>query len=230
MMKTLNIVLLGTFLASSFAVNAAADNRHTDRFQFKVYDELVAKHLKRISHKKQTHQNHQNHQNHQKNHDQSYSNSHSKKHNKKHNRKYSNGHSNGYSQGHSKGHSNYDDRRNDGRHNKRHHNAHKQGRWETIGSFRGRSGQHVTRQIHVDERVRALSLQGTKRGMVVRRAHALLGNGRWVRIEGLEGHLRHGEQTKHRLRKPRHIQKIVLDIAPDRYKRGYADLRIKSAG
>lgn len=223
MMKTLNIVLLGTFLASTFAVNAAADNRHGDRFQFRIYDEHVSKHQKRINHKKQNHQNRQ--KTHDKHHNKSYSNSHGKKHSNKHSNRHSNQHSKGYS----KRHSGYDDRHYDGHQDNRHNKARNRGRWETVGSFRGRSGKHVTRQINVDERVQALSLQGTKRGMVVRRAHALLGNGRWVRVEGLEGHLRYGEQSKHRLHKARHVQKVVLDIAPDRYKRGYADLRIKSA-
>jgi hypothetical protein len=215
MMKTLNIVLLGTLLASSFAVNAAAENRHSDRVQYRIYDEHVSKHQKRINHNKQ------NHQNRQKGHDQS------------HEQRYSNGSSNGssnkHSNKHSKGHSDYDDRRYDGHQDNRHNQAHSRGRWETVGSIRGRSGELVTRQINVDERVQALSLQGTKRGMVVRRAHALLGNGRWVRVEGLEGHLRHGEQSQHRLHRASHVQKVVLDIAPDRYKRGYADLHIKTA-
>ncbi|MFT7244570.1 MAG: hypothetical protein ACI82A_001928 [Candidatus Azotimanducaceae bacterium] len=211
MMKTLNIVLLGTLLASSFAVNAAAENRHSDRVQYRIYNEHVSKHQKRINHKKQ------NHQSRQKSHEQSYSNGHTNKHTNKHSNKPS------------KSHSDYDDRRYDGHQDNRHNQAHSRGRWETVGSIRGRSGKHVTRQINVDERVQALSLQGTKRGMVVRRAHALLGNGHWVRVEGLEGHLRHGEQSKHRLHKARHVQKVVLDIAPDRYKRGYADLRIKTA-
>lgn len=209
-MKTLNILLLGTLLASSFAVNAAAENRHSDRFQYRIYDEYVSKYLERINHKKQ------NHRNRQKSHDKSYSNGYRNKHANKH----------------AKGHYDYDNRRYDGhqdnRHN-RHNQAHNRSRWETVGSIRGRSGKHVTRDINVDERVQALSLQGTKRGMVVRRAHALLGNGRWVRVEGLEGHLRHGEQSKHRLHRARYVQKVVLDIAPDRYKRGYADLRIKPA-
>ena len=219
MMKTLNIVLLGTFLASSFAVNASADNRHSDRFQYRIYDEHVGKHQRRINQEKLAHHHRQ------KTYDESASNGHSKRYSKKHSKKRSNR----YSKGHANNNAGYAERRNNDHHDKRHNHAQKQSRWETFGSFRGRSGKHVTRQIHVDERVKALSLQGTKRGMVVRRAHALLGNGRWVRIEGLEGHLRYGEQTKHRLRRPRHVQKVVLDIAPDRYKRGYADLRIKSA-
>ena len=258
MMKTLNIVLLGTLLASSFAANAAGVSRHSDHLQYRIYDEHVSKHQRRINQKKLAHQKRQNNHaegvsnghsqsaskssakghsnNHSKQHSKQHSNQHSKKHAKQHSNNFSKGHSKrnangyskGYSKGYSRGHANYDDRRNDGHRDKRH--AHRQNRWETVDSFRGRSGKLVTRQINVDERVQELSLQGTKRGMVVRRAHALMGNGRWVRIEGLEGHLRHGEQVKHRLRKPRHVQKVVLEIAPERYKRGYADLRIKSAG
>ena len=101
--------------------------------------------------------------------------------------------------------------------------------WQAVTGFRGRSGRDVTRYINVDDRVRALSIQGTKRAMYIREAHALLGNGRWIRVEGLEGYVGRGERIKHRLRNPRFVQKVVLEVEPARHKRGYAQLLVKPA-
>ena len=133
------------------------------------------------------------------------------------------------SKAHNKGQSSYNSSYSSQHKNKHTNKNYGTKRWETVSAFRGRSGKVVTRQIQVGEEVRALSIAGTKRGMVVRRAKALLGNGRWIRLEGLEGHVTHGEQVSHRLHNPRHIRRVLLDIAPDRDKRGYGELQIKPA-
>ena len=112
--------------------------------------------------------------------------------------------------------------------NKGHHD-YRPRRWEPVQSFRGRSGKDVKRYIEVQDRVHALSIQGTKRAMYIREAYALMGNGRWVRVKGLEGYVRRGERLKHRLRNPRFIQRIVLEVEPARYKRGYAELSVRPA-
>lgn len=102
-------------------------------------------------------------------------------------------------------------------------------RWQSVTAFRGRSGRDVTRHLNVQERVKALSIQATKRGMYIRRAHALLGNGRWIRVEGLEGHVNLGERVNHRLSRDRYVKQVVLDIEPSRSKRGYAELLVRPA-
>lgn len=107
--------------------------------------------------------------------------------------------------------------------------VHKPRRWEKVSAFRGRSGKDVTRYINVNDRVKALSIQGTKRAMYIRKAHALMGNGRWVRVRGLEGYVAYGERIKHRLRKDRFVKQVVLEVEPARYKRGYAELLVRPA-
>jgi hypothetical protein len=102
-------------------------------------------------------------------------------------------------------------------------------KWQTVSSFRGRSGIEVTRSIPVHEKVKALSIQGTKRGMIVRRAYAVMGNGRWVRLHGLEGRILRGDQVRQRLNHPRHVRRVVLDIAPSRFKRGSGELKVRTA-
>ncbi|MFN3235650.1 MAG: hypothetical protein ACE37D_01190 [Pseudomonadales bacterium] len=112
-------------------------------------------------------------------------------------------------------------------HRRDHRNDYKPRRWEKVSAFRGRSGKDVTRYINVNDRVQALSIQGTKRAMYIRKAHALMGNGRWVRVRGLEGYVGHGERIKHRLRKDRFVNQVVLEVEPARYKRGYAELLVR---
>jgi hypothetical protein len=116
-----------------------------------------------------------------------------------------------------------------GDHHRNHYRDYKPRRWQTVQAFRGRSGKDVTRYINVNDRVRALSIQGTKRGMYIRKAHALMGNGRWVRIRGLEGYVARGERIKHRLRRDRFVNQVVLEVEPARYKRGYAELLVRPA-
>ncbi len=113
----------------------------------------------------------------------------------------------------------------------RHHQQHdyKPRRWQAVSAFRGRTGKDVTRYIGVEDRVQALSIAGTKRAMYIRRAYALMGNGKWIRIQGLEGYVSRGETVRHRLRHPRYVRQIALDIEPARYKRGYAELRVRPA-
>ena len=126
----------------------------------------------------------------------------------------------------------YDHRRGyrDGYRDGRHHGEYKTSRrWEPVQGFRGRSGRDVTRYIGVNDHVRALSIEGTKRGMYIRKAYALLGNGRWVRVHGLEGYVSRGERISHRLRYSRYVKQIVLDVEPAHYKRGYAQLLVRRA-
>lgn len=101
--------------------------------------------------------------------------------------------------------------------------------WQTIAPFRGRTGKDVTRYLGVEDRVQALSIQGTKRAMYIRKAYALMGNGRWVRLRGLEGYVGHGEIVRHRLKNARYVQHVALDIEPARHKRGYAKLMVRPA-
>lgn len=119
----------------------------------------------------------------------------------------------------------------DHHHNNRYSDHHKYNpaRWQPVQSFRGRSGRDVTRYISVQDKVDALSIQGIKRSLYIREAYALMGNGRWVRVKGLEGYVGRGERLRHRLRNSRYVQKVVLDIEPGRYKRGYAELFVRPA-
>lgn len=126
---------------------------------------------------------------------------------------------------------NHNHRRHDRHHRDDHYKSHKYSprKWQTVRGFRGRSGRDVTRYIAVQDRVRALSIQGTKRSMYISEAYALMGNGRWVRVRGLEGYVGRGERIKHRLRNPRYVQKVVLHVEPARHKRGYAELLVRPA-
>lgn len=114
---------------------------------------------------------------------------------------------------------------------KRHHRDHsyRPRPWQVVSAFRGRTGKDVTRYIGVDDRVHALSVTGLKRAMYIRRAYALLGNGEWIRIRGLEGYVNHGESVRHRLRHARYVRQVALDIEPARHKRGYAELKVRPA-
>lgn len=159
---------------------------------------------------------------HKKKHKQAHKQKHHGSHGK-HN-SYGKNYDHGYDSGYHKG---YEDGRNG--HGYDDYHDYKPRRWQPVSGFRGRTGRDVTREIHVKDRVRALSIEGTKRDMVIREAYALMGNGRWKRLHGLEGYLRCGERVKHRLRNPRFVQRIVLEVEPARYKRGYAKLFVKPA-
>ncbi|MFT5929291.1 MAG: hypothetical protein ACI805_002423 [Candidatus Azotimanducaceae bacterium] len=221
-MKRLTFLIIGTLLAA----NASADGWHADRNNFRVIEEIETAH--QISHNK-----------HKKRHvDKRHD---SKQHpgknrfedNRGHDRRtqYNNERPHNDHRSHNKGGRYSDDQnhkyrdRTDNRHGQQQRNRN----WQTVSNFRGRSGKVVTRQFRVGEKVNALSIEGTKRGMVIRRAHALLGTGRWVRLEGLEGHITNGERARHRLHNSRFVRRVELEIGPGRYKRGYGKLQVSSA-
>jgi len=205
-MKRLTFLILGTLLAS----NASADGWRADRNQFRVFEEIKAAY--QVSHNKR-HADKQNV-------DKRYTNQrHDSKQNHGKNRSDGNRGRYSYDQNHNRGD------RTDNRHGEQHQSRH----WQTVSAFRGRSGKVVTRQFRVGEMVNALSIESTKRGMVIHQAHALLGNGRWVRLEGLEGHIRDGERARHRLHNSRFVRRVELEVGPGRYKRGYGQLQVSSA-
>ena len=205
-MKKLTLVLTTTLMTTLMATSSYADGRwQEDRNQYRVITELFYPHqtvrLKTELHK-EAHKDLRN----QLRRDKRQHDYQDQRNNKHHGTS-----SQTTSQQHSK------------------HSKHRGQRWEPVSAFRGRSGKTVTRSIRVQDKVDALAIQGTKRGMNIQSAHAVMGNGRWVRLRGLEGRVRHGEQLKHRLRHSRHVQKVVINVAPDRYKRGYAELSVKTA-
>lgn len=210
---------IALFVLLFTAASAQADKhwwhdggRHHEPHEHRVHDKSYKHKSEKKRHKEKSQKQ-----------DHRHSYGHSNRHYDDHNGPRHDGHrTHRYGHQHGKG---YRDGYHDG-HRKSHQKAH---RWEHIQGFRGRSGREVTRYIGVNNRVRALSIEGTKRAMYIREAYALMGNGRWVRVHGLEGYVSRGERLRHRLRNPRFVQKVVLEVEPARYKRGYAQLLVRPA-
>ena len=99
--------------------------------------------------------------------------------------------------------------------------------WQFVSDFRSRKGKDVDRTINVNERVIALELEGRKRDLIIDRAYAELGNGRVIRLHGLEGYLEKGDHLRHRLNNARFVERVVFEINATGYKRGYARLSIR---
>lgn len=236
-MKRLTFLIVGTLLAST----ASAEGWRADRNQFRVFEEIKTAHQtshnqhkqrqidnkqqekkKRVD-KPQVSKKHVDKRHVSKQHQNSNRSKHNRNHVSRDRHNAERNHHNRSRYSYSQSHNRRD------QHSNRGGQQHQSRKWQTVSAFRGRSGKVVTREFRVGEKVNALSIQGTKRAMVIRRAHALMGNGRWVRLGGLEGHIANGERAKHRLHNSRFVRRVELEVAPGRYKRAYGNLQVSSA-
>jgi hypothetical protein len=95
--------------------------------------------------------------------------------------------------------------------------------WYTAGKFRSHSNHDSEPVIEIHNLANTISLQSTKRSILVDSAYMEFSDGRTVRIREFEGHIHDGERRSLRLYKPRHIKRVHLHLSHTGRK-GYASL------